>query len=140
MTRDDIVSLFERRQKDFERLDVAALVADHAPDGTMESPMAGVVTGRAAIEEVYRTWIRAFRDLKVETVQLLIDGDNIAQVGTIAGSDTGGFMGLPPSGRALRFPIVMLFTMRGDKIDRLRTVYDFTGVLVQLGVLKARPS
>jgi predicted ester cyclase len=100
--------------------------------------MAGRVTGRAAMEGVYRTWFKAFPDLKFEFQQLLIDGDHVAHIGVADGSDTGGFMGLPPTGRSMRFPFVMLHTMKGDKIGTLRTVYDFTGVLIQLGVLKAK--
>ena len=140
MTREQIADLVARRADAYRRLDVAALAADHAEQGTMESPMAGTVTGRAAIQGVYRTWFTAFPDFRLEAADTLIDGDRVAQFGTIHGSDTGGFMGLPPSGRALKFPIVFLYVLEGDSIVRFRTIYDFTGVLMQLGVLKAKPA
>lgn len=138
MTRSEMVEFFARREQAYHRLDVAAWVADHAEDGTYETPMAGVVKGHSDIESVFRTWVKAFPDLKINVQQTLIDGDNVVQVGVIEGSDTGGFMGLPPTRRSLRFPVVMLYTMKGDKIAKLRTIYDFTGVLIQLGVLKAK--
>ena len=41
---------------------------------------------------------------------------------------------------AIRVPVVFLYEPRGDKIVRERRIYDFTGMLVQIGVLKARPA
>ena len=34
----------------------------------------------------------------------------------------------------------LIYDLRGDKIVRERRIYDFTGMLVQIGVLKARPA
>jgi predicted ester cyclase len=59
---------------------------------------------------------------------------------TIEGTNLGGLMGLPPSGKHFRVPAVFLYDLRGDKILRERRIYDFTGMLVQIGVLKARPA
>lgn len=138
MTRDDIVALFDRRQDALDRRDPPALARLYADHCVVESPMAGTHQGRAAVEEVYGAWFRAFPDVVFKSEELLIDGDRAAQVGTMVGTDIGGFMGLPPTGRPFRLPIVFLYQLHEQQILHERRIYDFTGLLVQVGVLKAK--
>jgi predicted ester cyclase len=70
---------------------------------------------------------------------LLIDGDRVAQRLMSAGTDTGGFLNLPPTGKAFRVPLVLLCRVADNKIVHERRIYDFTGMLIQIGVLKAKP-
>ncbi len=58
----------------------------------------------------------------------------------LAGTDLGGFMGLAPTGKPFRITIVFLFTFDDRHIVHERRIYDFTGMLVQIGVLKAKPA
>jgi predicted ester cyclase len=76
--------------------------------------------------------------MKVE--EMHIDGDRVAQIGTLTGTDTGGFMGIPPTGKSFKLPIVVLYTVADGCIVRERRIYDFTGMLVQAGILKAKPA
>ena len=140
MTRQEIVAFFARRQDAYARHDVVALAADHAEDGVHESPWVGTVRGREAIEQVYRHLFKAFPDFALHGDELLIDGNRVAQVATIVGTDDGGFMGLPPTGKQFRLPMVLLCTLNEHQIVYQRTIYDFTGMLVQIGVLKAKPA
>jgi steroid delta-isomerase-like uncharacterized protein len=142
MTRDETVAFFARRQEAYDRRDAAALAADHAPDGTVDSPAAGgSVRGRAAIEEIYRVWFRAFPDVQFEADdEPLIDGDRVALVSTLVGTDLGGFMEMPPTGKQFRLRLVRLYTLANGRIASERRIYDFTGMLVQIGVLKAKPA
>ena len=140
MTREDILALFDRRRAALDRLDVQALTNLHAEDGVVESLMAGTVTGRPAIGEVYRAWLAAFPDVVVTADDPLIDGLRAAQAAIHAGTDMGGFMGLPPTGKPFRLPIVQLYEFRDEHIQHERRIYDFTGLLVQIGVLKAKPA
>jgi steroid delta-isomerase-like uncharacterized protein len=137
--RKAILDLFDRRQEAFDNLDAAMLAADYAENCSVESPYAGAHVGRAAAEEVFRGWFEAFLDLKMRSKELVIDGDRVAQVFEVEGTDLGGFLGLPPTGKAFRVPAVFLYELKGQQIVRERRIYDFTGVMVQIGVLKAKP-
>ena len=140
MTREEIVKLFDRRHDAYARLDAEALAADHAEDGVLESPTAGgTVYGREAIAKIYRGWFAGFPDVSMDWNDLMIDGDSVVQMATASGTDTGGFMGLPPTGKGFLFPIVFMFTLKDGRIAHERRIYDFTGMLVQIGVLKAKP-
>ena len=140
MTRQDILALFDRWQVAYGRRDVMALTNLHAEDGVVESLIAGTIRGRAAIGDVYRAWFTAFPDLVITSDELLIDGLRAVHVLTHTGTDRGGFMGLPPTGKPFRLPIVYLFEFRDGHILHERRIYDFTGLLVQIGVLKAKPA
>jgi steroid delta-isomerase-like uncharacterized protein len=140
LTREEIVALFQRRQRCYDDLDARGLSADYAEDVVIESPMAGRHTGRAAAEQAIQAVFDAFVDWEMTTESLLIDGDRVAQVVTIDGTHVGLFLGVPPSGRRFRFHAVLLYQLQDRQIVRERRVYDFTGLLVQVGVLKTRPA
>ena len=140
MTREETTAFFDRRLEAMTRHDVAALAADYAPDCVVESRMAGTVPGRAANEEVYRAWFSAFPDVTPHREALLIDDAQVAEVSVLTGTDTGGFLGLPASGKSFQFTIAFLYTLRNGQIVHERRVYDFVGMLVQLGVLKTKPA
>jgi steroid delta-isomerase-like uncharacterized protein len=141
MTREEIVTMIQGRRDAFVRRDAAALAAGHAKDGVLESPGAGgTVTGREAIAKIYREWFEGFPDVTMDWTELVIDGDRVVQLGTVSGTDTGGFMGLAATGRRFCFPIALMFTLEDGLIAHERRVYDFTGMLVQIGVLKAKPA
>jgi steroid delta-isomerase-like uncharacterized protein len=139
MTRDEIAAMFARRDDAYEEMDSAALAADYADDAVIYSPAGGVHQGRDA-ERTFHAIFTAFADNQRHVESLLIDGNSVAEVLTLEGTNLGGLMGLPASGKHFRVPAVFLYDVRGDKIVRERRLYDFTGLLVQIGVLKARPA
>lgn len=139
MTREEIVALFDRMQAAVSRMDADAVADFYAQDGVVESLMAGTVTGRKAIREVSRAWFAAFPDLVARVGDLLIDGERAVMIVTMSGTDIGGFMGLPPTGKPFKLPIVRVYTLKDGFIQHERRIYDFTGLLVQIGVLKAKP-
>lgn len=141
MTRDEILELLARRADAWHRLDVEALVADYAADAVVDSPVAGGVTqGREQITQVFQTYFAAFPDIQMEENVVLVDGHRAAVVATFTGTDSGGFMGMPPTGRKVTIPVVFLYELKDGKIVRDRRIYDFTGMLVQVGTLKAKPA
>ena len=140
MTREEITAMFDRRREAIDRHDSRALALDHSDDSVLESPMAGTVRGRGAVEQVSRAFFEAFPDVVSRRERLVIDGDTVVELETMSGTDTGGFMGMPPTGRAFTFPIVRVYALRAGRIAHERRIYDFTGLLVQIGVLKAKPA
>jgi steroid delta-isomerase-like uncharacterized protein len=140
MTRDEIVRMFALRQDAVERRDIDFIVSQHATDCEQISAVAGrTVKGREAIGQLYETWFNGFPDLKWCAEELLIDNDRVTQTITLSGTDTGGFMGMPPTGKPFRLPVVWLFTVKDQQFTHVRPIYDFTGLLVQVGLLKAKP-
>jgi steroid delta-isomerase-like uncharacterized protein len=139
-TREDIVHLLARRHEAWASRDLALIAEQHADTCVMDSHLEGPVTGRAAIRHVYDVWFAAFPDSSQAPERMLIDDDHVAELAMHSGTDTGGFLGLPPTGKPFRLPIVWLYTVRDGRFVYVRPIYDFTGMLVQIGVLKAKPA
>jgi len=140
MTRDEITALFARREADWRNRNAAALAADHAADGIVVSPTGGVLEGRAEIERIYRLWFNAFPDLAMARTDLAIDGDLAILLVDISGTHTGDFFGLGPTGRRLQVTGALVYRLKDGLIQHERRILDFTGVLIQIGVLKAKPA
>jgi uncharacterized protein (TIGR02246 family) len=140
MTRDAILALIDRRRAAWNARDAAALAATHAPNGSVSSPTGGVLEGRAEIERIYRIWLTAFPDVVFEPIDLLIDGNRAVQIARLTATHSGDFFGLAPTGRRFEVQAAQLLTMADDLVTDERRIYDFTGVLVQIGVLKAKPA
>lgn len=141
MTREEIGALLARRQEAMSDHDVDGLEALYAKECVVESPMAaGTVQGREANAQIHRAFFDAFPDISFNLEELLIDGDRVVQIGTLMATDTGGLMGMAPSGKPVVIPIVYFSKLANGEIVYERRVYDFTGMLVQIGVLKARPA
>lgn len=140
MSRDEILDLMKRRQAAWGARDAVAIAGTHAEHGSVASPTGGVLEGRAEIERIYRLWFSAFPDLVMQQDDLLIDGDRVVQVVRFSGTQAGDFFGLAPTGRRVEFPAAFIMRVAGGLIVEGRWIYDFTGVLVQVGVLKAKPT
>jgi steroid delta-isomerase-like uncharacterized protein len=140
MTRSEISEMIAQVQEAWTRRDAAALANFHAEDCVVESPVAGgEARGRAAIARSYDVFFHAFPDLHLKYDEPLIDGDRVVLIVRISGTDRGGFMGLHPTGRYVDFPCVLLFELQNGLIARERRIYDFTGLAVQVGAIKAKP-
>ena len=139
MNREDIVALFARREAAWTRHDAAGLAADHAENSIAESPLQGRLEGRPRIAEGYDYWFKSFPDLAYSIRELVIDGDRIAQFFSIRGTQSAPFGGVPATGRRIDFNGVCLFTLGADGLFiREQRLYDVSGVLLQLGLLKMK--
>jgi steroid delta-isomerase-like uncharacterized protein len=139
MTREEMTDLVTRCRTALANHDTKALVAAHAEGCTIESPTAGgVATGRAAVAKVYDAWFNGFPDLKVAAGDLLIDGNRAAHCMVLSGTDTGGFLGMPATGKPFRVPLVWVIEADNGLVTHARPFYDFSGLLIQIGVLKVK--
>lgn len=141
LTRDELQAIVERHLETWQRHDVPALVGFHSVDGVVESPMYGTRRGRAEIEEAYRAFFKSFPDARMDREAILIDPPNVAIFITVAATHGDEFFGLPATTKRLdiRSARFMQFDAAGAIVHE-RRIYDFTGVLLQLGVLRAKPA
>jgi steroid delta-isomerase-like uncharacterized protein len=140
MTRDDVLAVLDRWREALTRRDMTAFGALYSEAAGLESPLAGSVRGRDAIVAATGAFFVAFPNAELVFDEPIVDGDRVVLHAEVSGTDVGGIMGLPPSGRSFRFPAALSFTIRDHLIVRERRIYDFTGLLVQVGALKAKPA
>jgi steroid delta-isomerase-like uncharacterized protein len=139
MTHDEIHEFFATQQRHWQALDAAALAAGHTPDGTIISPIFRTVRGAEQIGASYRGLFEIFPDWDYRAGTLLIDDSRVAESFTASATHRGEFLGLPGSGKRFTIEGVRLFEMRDGRIAHERRYYDFTGLLMQLGVLRGKP-
>lgn len=140
MAGEDIQAFLAKRQRALAQLDVTALSDLYAEDVVFDSPAGGGTTkGRHAVENIYRSWFEAFPDFKLRDEEYVVEGGQVAHIAKGEGTNAGGFMGLPATGKRFQINLAWIFTIENGKITRERRIYDFTGMLVEIGVLKAKP-
>jgi steroid delta-isomerase-like uncharacterized protein len=116
----------------FKAHNVKAIADLVSPDCVVDSMVGAGLSGRDGIRQLYTEWFQGFPDMAVHTEETLIEGDRAVVFLAVAGTDTGGFMGLPPTDRSFRLTGAFIITVADGLIVRYRSLYDFTGLLVQV--------
>lgn len=136
----DIRAFFERRRDAWSQRDAAALSAGYADEAVITSPMFPRVEGRTAIEKSFEALFRIFPDWEMTCEAACIDGNRAMQACRVRATQVGEFMGIAGAGKRVEFDCVLVMEFDGDRITKERRIYDFTGLLIQLGVLRGKPA
>lgn len=97
-------------------------------------PTGQIHEGAEQVVEYHRNQRTAFPDQRHEHVRMHVaDDDTIISEFDLLGTNTGEFMGLPPTGRAFRVAVIAVFTFDGDRITNERVYLDSASLLRQIG-------
>ena len=97
-------------------------------------PTGQVHEGREAVVAYHRAQRTAFPDQRHEHVRMHVaDDDTVVSEFDLLGTNTGEFMGLPPTGRSFRVPVIALITIDGELITNQRVYLDLASLLRQIG-------
>jgi ketosteroid isomerase-like protein len=132
MSREDALALVRQLVDSARRRDISRLMDAYADEAIAVSPVFGEVRGRAGIAATWETLSSTFADFAVEVSTVLVDGDRIAVLSTIATTDRMGWFGRPATGGPISYRLVLLLTVAGGKIVRDERIYDSTGVVERL--------
>jgi predicted ester cyclase len=140
-TRASVVEFLEHRQRAWTARDPVMLGNTHAENGTVQSPIFSTLTGRPAITDAYRALFHIFTDWRLTASPAIIDGTRVAEPFTVTATHTGSFMGLEATGRHFEIHGMLVFELTPEPlIAEERRIYDFTGLLIQVGVLRGKPA
>ena len=92
-------------------------------------------TGSSARVEPIRRYHQAFPDLHLDVEDLIVAGDTVVLRATFRGTDTGGYVGRAPTGRAVEEWVVTIMHFKDDKIVSEWIGADKLGLFIQLAVL-----
>lgn len=124
----------------FGASDWAAFGAALADDAVYEEPATGRRTeGREANIDLAKGWKSAFPDVRGRLDQAYVSGQTVIMEITWEGTQSGPLAmptgTLPPTGKRIRVPAVMITTLKNGKISRQRHHLDVLTMLTQLGVV-----
>ena len=139
MTADEIRAFEDRHAANFGTHDATFIAADYADNALVESPSLGMQRGRVAIAKGFARWFAAFPDAVLSIEGVVAEGDQAVAIHRHVATHRGEFFGLEATGKRIEFPLVLLQRFEGDEIVHERRIYDFSGFLIKLGVLKVKP-
>jgi steroid delta-isomerase-like uncharacterized protein len=107
-----------------------------APDVLMRTPLPLDSTGAAAMKEVFGRLHAAFPDLRVEIDDLIAEDDKVVARNIVTGTHRGEFMGLPATGRKVRYDEIFVVRFADGRIAETWGVVDMASLMRQLGVME----
>jgi steroid delta-isomerase-like uncharacterized protein len=115
--------------------DERALEAVIAPDVVDHTPLPGVPKGRAGVKAIFDMFRAAFPDFRADVLDQVAEGDKVVTYKTFSGSQRGEFMGIPPTGRHVRFNLIDIVRMRDGQVVEHWNVVDLASLMQQLGAI-----
>jgi steroid delta-isomerase-like uncharacterized protein len=100
-----------------------------------DEPWDAHYVGRDGVRTFYADLLRAMPDLRIDVEHRHVSDASVVLEVIIRGHHLGAWRGLPPTGRAVEFPLCGIYTF--DDEDRLageKIYYDRATILRQLGV------
>jgi steroid delta-isomerase-like uncharacterized protein len=122
---------------DFSVLDT--LIAPDALDHSTVGGQPKTEKGSASFRGIVSMFRNAMPDIKLTIEDEVYAGDRVVHRWTLTGTDTGGVMGMPPSGKELTFSGTTIVRMEEGKIVERWANVDELGLLQQLGVAPMPP-
>ena len=74
----------------------------------------------------------AFPGYQLVAKQMIAEGDSVVVDATMRGTHTGELMGIPPTGRDVEVPFIIIYKVSGGKIVDHTMVADQAGLMQQL--------
>jgi len=115
---------------------------DHAagyftPGAQFHAGTVGTITGNTNIGGVLSAVVAAVPDLHPALQDIFGQGNEIVVRLVVTGTQTGDLLGIPASGRPLRWDAVDVYQLKGGKISQEWAAEDLTAILNDTGTFKA---
>lgn len=111
--------------------DTAAGRALYADDARLVA-----ASGRAldldGLDAMLKVTLSAFPDLRVRVDRWLVEGDTVVTEEVMEGTHSGGFSGVPATGRPVALPLLHVTTVRDGRIVERVAYYDTAGFIRQI--------
>jgi predicted ester cyclase len=99
-------------------------------------PTGEVYDGAERVHELLTENLTGFPDFSYRPEQMHYADDAIIVEGTFTGTQDGPWRGLPPTGRKVAFPMLIIFRFAGEAMMGERIFFDLLTVFEQLGVAR----
>ena len=108
-----------------------------ADDFVDHTPLEGLPATREGVRMLFAGMLQAFPDLSIDISEQIAEDDRVVTRKTFRGTHGGPFLGIPATGKPVRFEVIDILTIRDRKICEHRVVLDKLGLLQQLGAIPA---
>ena len=142
MTNAEVRSFLDRFVHAWQSQDVSALGACYTDDCVVVSPIFSTLRGRTAVEKSYTDLFKALAVRNVRVDDTVIGSEEPARavvVWNVQSTHVGEVFGMPATGKNIERTVAYFLTLEDGRISKELRIYDFTSMLMQLGVLRAKP-
>jgi steroid delta-isomerase-like uncharacterized protein len=110
-------------------------------DGFIEhEELPGLTPTKDGVLELFRTYRSAFPDLRMDPVDIIASDDKAVARVIASGTQTGEFMGMPPTGKRIEVQVIDIMRFDGTgAVCEHWGVMDTLSMLQQLGALPDGP-
>jgi steroid delta-isomerase-like uncharacterized protein len=133
MSLEENKAIVRRYQDALNRNDLDALDAVVAADIHMPDILPGFPQGIEGAKQIHRLTLAGAPDYHTTIDFMIAEGDRVVSHLTMTGTQTGGFFGIPPSGRAFEITGISIARIANGKIVEHQGVEDAIGLMRQLG-------
>lgn len=114
---------------------------DLLADDFIEHEVAPGLSGtKSGTKELFRMMIAAFPDLRFDAKDLLADGSKVVGRAMVTGTNTGSFMGMPATDKAVNIQAIDIVDFGEDGLAREHWgVMDMMSMMQQLGLTPEGP-
>jgi len=113
---------------------LAALEELVDPNFTHLNPSYGVTADRDGIKQLVEMSNVAFPDHHTAIEDLIAEGEKVAAQLTRSGTHEGEFLGIPPTGKQVKYSLLAVYRITGEKLISCQYHADDLDLLKQLGV------
>jgi predicted ester cyclase len=106
-----------------------------ADDYVEHQEFPGLTPGKQGLKDFINMFHAAFSDIKVETLGLGVDGDEIWVHSVFTGTHTGEFGGIPATNKSVRLEMMDRVRTRDGQAVEHWGCSDDLGMMTQLGVI-----
>jgi steroid delta-isomerase-like uncharacterized protein len=106
------------------------------PDFVNHGGASGEIIGPKALVDSLDPFYAAMPDWNVSEDFVVAEGDRVASRGTISGTHSGSFMGIPPTGKKVSWTGIIIYRLDDDgKVVERWQDFDALGMLQQMGAV-----
>ena len=135
MSIEENKKMVQRYQEIYNSNDLDSLGEVVSEDLLTPKIMPGIPTGIEGAKAAHRIMLTGFPDYQTIIDDLFAEGDKVAARITMSGTNTGSFMGIPPTGKHVSFTGIYIARIANGKIVEHWGEEDGVSLLQQLGVL-----
>jgi steroid delta-isomerase-like uncharacterized protein len=100
------------------------------------TPWPGYGNDRAEVKRSLSDFFKAFPDLKTVIDDVIAEGNKVVIRSTMSGTNTGEFMGMPPTGKKVEgIGGIDIVEIKGDKLGDHWGYVDSPAMMAQLGLM-----
>jgi len=117
-------------QKDLDLVDEF-----YATDYVFHVPGNPTIRSSEGFKQYFSTLFAAFPDFHITIEDIFAEGDKVVSRLTMRGTQTGEFMGIPPTGKQTTATGILINRFADGKIVEDWESYDFLSFMQQLGII-----